>query len=134
MYGSISNILIFISLVFTIGAYIFPNLYVLGMNSYFLDNGAYHIYLLQFFSSNFIHGGILHLLFNSVFIYYFGNTLELLIGRAKFLLFFVFVVIFNGITLTYLSSGNTVGISGFAMALLAYYTLELRSKNNPEYK
>lgn len=104
------------------------------MNRFFLENGAYHIYILQFFSSNFIHGWFLHLLMNSLFLYIFWNMVELMIGKKKFLLFFVFVCIINGLAITEFANGNTIGISGFAMALMSYYTLDLKSKNNEEYK
>jgi len=59
---------------------------------------------------------------------------ELMIGKKKFLLFFVFVCIINGLAITEFANGNTIGISGFAMALMSYYTLDLKSKNNEEYK
>ncbi|MDD3793564.1 MAG: rhomboid family intramembrane serine protease [Candidatus Gracilibacteria bacterium] len=128
--------LILTSLVFTIGAYIKPDLYMFGLNHSFIDNGNYLVYSIQLFTSVFLHGDLIHFLFNSIFIYIFGTSLELLIGRKKFIIFFIFIVLFNGVLLTYFSgsSTNTIGMSGFCMAILSYYVLELRSKNNNEYK
>ncbi|MDD3645998.1 MAG: rhomboid family intramembrane serine protease [Candidatus Gracilibacteria bacterium] len=118
--------------------YIYPNIYVLGINTYFLNQGNYFVYFIQFFTGTFLHAGFLHLFLNSIFIYYFGNIIEALIGRKKFTLFFIFSTVFIGLIITNYSYNsipvNTVGISGFAMALLTFYTLELKRRNNPEYK
>lgn len=130
---SISNYLIIISIFFTFLAFYHPWLYNFGMNSYFLNRWIYHIYFIQFFTSNFLHWWILHLLFNSIFIYYFWNIVELILWSKKYLIFFVFTAIFNGLLLTILSAWNTIWISWFAMAILAYYTLELKEQKNPEY-
>lgn len=130
---SLSNTLVILSIVFTALSYIIPNFYQFGMNNYFLSQGIYHIYFIQFFTSNFIHGGVLHLLFNSAFVYYFWNQVEQILWYKRYLLFFVWNIFFIGIGLTLLSSGNTIGISGFALAILTYYTLHLRSIGNPEY-
>ena len=125
---SISNIFIWLSILATLATYLDIRLFAFWMNRDFLDIWAYHIYALQFFSSQFIHGWLMHLAFNSMFIYYFGNILEWLIGRKKFIIFFVFTSICNWLAITYLSPYNTVWISGFAMALLTYYGLEMRSR------
>lgn len=50
------------------------------------------------------------------------------------MLFFAFNTLFVGVSLLVFSGGNTIGISGFAMAILAYMFLELRSRNNPEWR
>jgi hypothetical protein len=48
-------------------------------------------------------------------------------------LFFLLNAVFVGISLLVLSNGNTIGISGFAMAVLSYVFIDLYTKNNPEY-
>jgi len=132
---SISNILISISLIFTSISFIQPDVFILWLNKIFLNSWDYHIYLIQIFTSNFLHWWIMHLLFNSIFIYYFWNILEWLIWRKKFTIFFIFTAIFNSIMIINFSfANNTVWISWFAMALLAYYTLELKSRGLEEYK
>lgn len=126
---SISNILILISIFATLAVYINPNIFNFGMNRFFLDNGIYHIYVLQFFSSQFIHGWLFHLILNSVFIFYFGNIVESIIGRSRFMVFFITQAIFIWLALSYLQPyANTVWISGFAMAVLSYYALEMRAR------
>ncbi len=136
---TLSSILILISTIVTILATIMPSLYIFGMNNHFLDLWLYHIYILQFFTWTFLHWWFLHLFFNSVFIFYFWNIVEWLIWIKKYIVFFVFVTIFNWVLLSIVNVWNTlyentVWISWFCLALLSYYTLELRSRNNPEYK
>jgi len=131
---SISNILIILSIIFTSFSFINPDILVLWMNNNFLNSGNYLIYILQFFTSNFLHWWIMHLLFNSIFIYYFWNVLEGLIWKKKFIIFFLFTIFFNWIAISILSNSNTIWISWFAMALLTYYTLELKSRKMDEYK
>ncbi|MCK9272889.1 rhomboid family intramembrane serine protease [Candidatus Gracilibacteria bacterium] len=131
---TISNSLILISLIITLLSFISNSILQFGMNLYFVMMGNYIGVLAQFSLYQFLHGGFLHLLSNSIFIYLFGNQIEALIGKNKYILFFILNTIFVGISLLFLSSGNTIGISGFAMALLAYYFLELKGRNHPDYK
>lgn len=131
---TISNSLILISLIVTLLAFYNPNIYIFWINTNFLEEWIYHIYFIQFFSWVFLHWTIMHFLFNSVFIYFFWNIVENIIWKNKFLSFFIFISIFNWILLTFFTNDNTIWISWFCMALIAYYTLELKSKNNPDYK
>jgi membrane associated rhomboid family serine protease len=130
---SISNILILISIFFTALTFIYPNIYIFGMNDIFYSQWNYFFWFFQMFSSQFLHGSILHLFMNSIFIYYFWNILEIIIGQKKMVLFFVLNSIFLWIFLTYMQAWNTVWISWFALAVLSYYTLQLYWVKNPEY-
>lgn len=131
---SFSNILIVISIIATLFASMNTALYIFGMNNSFLNQWIYHIYVIQFFTWSFLHWWMFHLFANSMFIYFFWNIVEMIIWRQKFIIFFVFVTIFNWVLLSIYTVWNTVWISWFCMALIAYYTLELKSKNNPEYR
>ncbi len=131
---SISNTLILLSIIFTTITYIYPNFLIFGINNYFYNKWDYLIYFLQFFSWSFIHWGILHLLMNSIFLYYFWNPLEQIIGRKKYLIFFITTTIFLWFLITHTTNSNTIWISWFAMALLSYYTILLYNLKNPEYK
>ncbi len=131
---TISNMLILISAVFTVFATINSNYYRYGMNDMFLRAGEYHIYAMQFFSSQFLHWGLLHLTMNALFIYIFWNAVEHITGIKKYILFFVFSAWIIGLSITLLWSWNTIGMSGFAMSVVAYYTLQLKSVNHPDYK
>ena len=131
---TISNILIWISAIATIIATLVPNVYIFGMNNSFLNEWLYHIYFIQFFTWSFLHGSFIHFAANSIFLYFFWNIVEWIIWRNKYIIFFLFVTVFNWVWLSLFADWNTVWISWFCMALISYYTLELKSKNNPEYK
>lgn len=130
---SFSNTLILLSIFFTLLTFVFDGIYLFGMNGVFFNGAQYHMWFLQFFTSQFLHGSILHLLFNSIFIFYFWNILEEIIGYKKMIVFFIWNAVFLGLFITFLWGWNTVWISGFALAILTYYTLLLKSRNNPEY-
>lgn len=131
---TISNLLIIISAIFTLIAWINPSIYSLWINNIFLEQWYYIIFVLQFFTGTFLHGSFLHLLMNSLFIYYFWNNIEFLIWKKRFFWFFIFTTIFIWIMITSFTNQYTIWISWFAMALLTYYTLELYNRWNPEYK
>lgn len=131
---SFSNLLILTSFIFTLISFIFPDFLIFGMNKYFIQNWNYLFFVIQFFTYSFLHWWILHLFSNSIFLYIFWNPVEQIIWKDKFILFFVLTTIFNWILLLIFSSWNTIWISWFAMAVLTYYTLILKSRWNPEYK
>jgi len=129
-----SNFLIYCSIFFTLLSFIIPNILLFGINDFFIVNWKWYMIFIQFFVWSFLHWSFMHLLFNSIFIYYFWNILELLIWKKKMIYFFIFTVFFIGTMLLINIKWNTIWISWFAMALLSYYTLELKSRKNPEYK
>jgi len=133
---TISNTLIIISIIFTIIWYFLPEfIYEWSINNDYLNSKKYFHFIVQFFTGTFLHSWILHLLMNSVFIYYFWNILEIIMWKKNFIVFFILSVIFNWILLSYLEwNSYTIWISWFVMAIITYYTLELKSLNNPEYK
>lgn len=130
---TVSNILTFLAAVFTAMTFLTDRIYLFWMNDYFLNQWLYHYFAIQIFTSQFIHGGALHLLMNSFFILYFWNALENIIWKNKMLLFFVLNSLFLAFFLTILWSANTVWISGFALSIITYYTLQLWSLKHPEY-
>ena len=131
---TISNILIAIAAIFTFVATTDDSYYRYGMNTFFLDQWNYGVYIMQFFTSQFLHGNMLHLIMNSLFIIIFWSVVEQILWEKKYMLFFIFSAVFIGISITLFASWNTIGMSGFAMAVLSFYTLQLKSLKNPEYK
>ncbi len=133
---TISNLLVLISLIFTIIWYLYPSfINEWSINNIYLYEWNYFHWIIQFLSWTFIHWWIMHLIMNSIFVYYFGNILEIVIWKTKYMIFFLLFVIFNWVVLSYISTYySTIWISWFALAILAYYTLDLKSLNNPEYK
>ena len=131
---SFANTLIILSAILTLVSFYMSDILAFGMNSYFLSQWLYMQVIVQFLLYQFLHGGVFHLLSNSFFLYIFGNQIEVLIWRGRFILFFLLNTVFVGVSLLFFAQGNTIGISGFAMAILSYIFLELRSRQNPEYR
>lgn len=131
---SITNILILISIIITFISLKIKNLDEFWMSTIFLNRWDYLHYILQYIMYNFIHWSYMHILWNILFIYIFWNMVEIMLWKNKFLLFFIFITIFDWILLSIFSNWITIWISWFALAILVYYTLELKSKKNPDYK
>ena len=68
---TVSNSLMFIALIFTAIAFFTDRIYLFGMNDVFFDAGKYSYWFLQMFTSQFLHGDIMHLSMNAIFILYF---------------------------------------------------------------
>ena len=134
---TVSNAFLFLCVVATLAATVFPELNLYWnwwVNSFYLDQWNYVHFFLQFFTWVFLHWWILHLAMNSIFILYFWNIVEIMLGKKKYIVFFLFTAMFIWIGLAlFVPYQNTVWISGFALALLTYYTLELWWQKNPEY-
>lgn len=124
-----------VSNIFVISSFIWMIIYYLWLTEkiFFLQNTTFWL-LLLFFISTFIHWWILHFFFNSVFILYFWNILETSFWKTKFILFFIFTIIFTGFWIKFIYwFYNTIWISWFCMALLSYYTLYLKDIKSQEY-
>ena len=134
--ATFSNILILISIIFTIVWYLNPEFTSeWSVNNFYLYEENYFHWIVQFFSWTFIHWWIMHLVMNAIFVYYFWNILEIIIWKKKYIIFFILSVIFNWVLLSYFQPySSTIWISWFALAIITYYTLQLKSLNNIEYK
>lgn len=131
---TLSNSLIIISIVFTLVSFQNNEILIYWMNNYFLFQNDYINFLFQLCFYSFIHWSIMHLVFNSLFLYIFWNKVEEFIWKKLFINFFVLATIFNAIFLLMFSHGNTIWISWFGMALLSFYTLKLHQIGDSEYK
>jgi len=131
---TISNLLIIISMIITFISFNYLDIIEFWMNIYYVNSWDYIHYILQYFLYNFIHWNYMHLFSNILFIYLFWNLVENIVTRNKYIIFFIFITIFNWILLSVFAEWNTIWISWFALAILVYYTLELKSLKNPEYK
>ena len=90
-----------------------------------LDQAAWWLTIL---TSMFMHGGILHIAFNMLFLWIFGNNLEDSMGRLRFLLFYLLA----GVAAVYAqtavdpeSTVPTIGASGAVAGVLGAYLLLL---------
>lgn len=80
-------------------------------------------------SSQFLHAGIVHLLGNMYFLWILGDNVEDLLGRAKFLVFYLAAGVVGGIVYSLLSlSSNApvIGASGAVSGVLGTYVVFFR--------
>jgi membrane associated rhomboid family serine protease len=78
------------------------------------------------FTSMFMHGGILHLAFNMLFLWIFGNNVEDSMGRGRFALFYLLAGIAAAYAQALLDTSATVpaiGASGAVAGVLGGYLL-----------
>jgi membrane associated rhomboid family serine protease len=78
------------------------------------------------FTSMFMHGGLLHIGFNMLFLWIFGNNIEDSMGRARFILFYVLAGIAAAYAQALLDVSATtpaVGASGAIAGVLGGYLL-----------
>jgi membrane associated rhomboid family serine protease len=78
------------------------------------------------FTSMFMHGGILHIAGNMLFLWVFGNNIEDSMGRAKFVFFYLaagLVAVYSQAALDLDSTVPTIGASGAVAGVLGAYAL-----------
>jgi membrane associated rhomboid family serine protease len=85
-------------------------------------------WFLTIFTSMFMHGGFLHIAFNMLFLWVFGNNVEDSMGRARFLLFYLLggaAAVYAQSAIDPSSTVPTIGASGAVAAVLGAYLLLL---------
>jgi len=88
-----------------------------------LEQAAWWLTLL---TSMFMHGGILHIAGNMLFLWIFGNNIEDSMGRPRFLLFYVLaglVAVYGQSLVDTASTVPTIGASGAVAGVLGAYAL-----------
>ena len=88
-----------------------------------LEQAAWFITL---FTSMFMHGGILHIAGNMLFLWVFGNNIEDALGRVKYVLFYLaagLVAVYSQAALDPGSTVPTIGASGAVAGVLGAYAL-----------
>jgi membrane associated rhomboid family serine protease len=88
-----------------------------------LDQAAWWVTL---FTSMFMHGGILHLAGNMLFLWIFGNNIEDSMGRARFILFYLLaglIAVYAQSLLDTSATVPTIGASGAVAGVLGGYAL-----------
>jgi len=88
-----------------------------------LDQAPWYVTL---FTSMFMHGGILHIGFNMLFLWVFGNNIEDALGRLKFVLFYLaagLVAVYAQAAIDVASTIPTIGASGAVAGVLGAYAL-----------
>lgn len=82
--------------------------------------------ILTLFTSMFIHGGLLHLLGNMLYLWIFGDNVEALVGHVRFFVFYVscgLIAALSHIIIDPNSSVPMVGASGAISGVLGAYFL-----------
>ncbi len=78
------------------------------------------------FTSQFLHGGILHLGGNMLFLWIFGNNVEDRLGHVKFLIFYLACGVLAGLTQWFFSQSSgipSLGASGAIAGVMGAYIL-----------
>jgi len=79
---------------------------------------------LTLFSSMFIHGGILHILGNMLYLWIFGDNVEALVGHGRFLVFYILCGLVAALSHVMIDPNSTipmVGASGAISGILGAY-------------
>ena len=83
-------------------------------------------WLVTVFASMFMHGGILHIGFNMLFLWIFGNNVEDAMGRAKFTCFYLLAgvaALYSQAAIDPSATVPTIGASGAVAGVLGAYAL-----------
>jgi membrane associated rhomboid family serine protease len=78
------------------------------------------------FSSQFLHGGFLHIAGNMLYLWIFGNNVEDRLGHAKFLVFYLACGALAGLAQWFFSSGSNIpslGASGAIAGVMGAYII-----------
>jgi membrane associated rhomboid family serine protease len=84
------------------------------------------VWWVTIFTSMFMHGGILHIAGNMLFLWVFGNNIEDRLGRLKFILFYLLAGLVALYTQSLIDPGSTaptIGASGAIAGVLGAYAL-----------
>jgi len=111
-----------------------PEVHVYGMHWHFFGAGRWDQVGIQFAAYQFFHGGALHLFSNAFFLVFIGIGVQYAMWVRRFLYMMLFTTLFVGAILMLTVDVPTIGMSGFAMTVLAYYTMMLWSAWNEQYK
>lgn len=80
--------------------------------------------VLPFITSQFLHGGWLHLIFNMYFLFIFGNNVEDMLGHSRYFVMYLIFGIAAGLTQTMLypyAQIPTIGASGAVAGVMGAY-------------
>jgi membrane associated rhomboid family serine protease len=81
---------------------------------------------LTVFTSMFLHGGVLHLVGNMIYLWVFGRSIEGALGHGRFLVFYVLSGVAAAMAQTFMEAGSElpmVGASGAISGVLGAYFL-----------
>jgi membrane associated rhomboid family serine protease len=88
--------------------------------------------LLTLITSQFLHGGFLHVAGNMLFLWIFGNNVEDQLGHVKFLFFYLACGVLAGLAQWYFSQGSQIpslGASGAIAGVMGAYIIRFPQVN-----
>ncbi len=85
-----------------------------GLSAEGIAKGEYY----RFFTAMFLHGGLGHLVANSIYLFYFGIPMERILGTGKYLLLYLLSGLVGGLFSLIFSGYLAVGASGAIFGLL----------------
>lgn len=103
--------------------------YYLGLNCSSIMSGAFLLYIYQFITYQFLHGGLFHILINMVMLFFFGRELERSLGSRRFLVLYLAGGVLGGVVFLLWSllpggsGGIVVGASGAIYGIVVYYAM-----------
>lgn len=78
------------------------------------------------FTNMFLHAGLMHLLFNMLYLWIFGDNIEATIGNSRFILFYISGGVFASLVHVFLNPSSAVpsiGASGAIAAIMGAYIM-----------
>jgi len=84
-----------------------------------------HPHLVNYFTYQFLHENIPHVLFNMLFLYVFGNNVNDRMGNFGYLAFYLAGGVFSGIAHVFFEKANILGASGAIAAVIGAYLVLL---------
>lgn len=85
--------------------------------------GSMYFHFYQFITHMFMHGGIMHILFNMVALLSIGPACEEYFGEKKFLLFYFIIGFFGALTQLFFVEGALIGASGAIYGLAVIFAI-----------
>jgi membrane associated rhomboid family serine protease len=82
--------------------------------------------VVSIFTAMFLHGGVLHLIGNMLYLWIFGNNIEDAMGHARFLVFYLLSGVAAALTMAFMDPSSVqpmVGASGAISGVLGAYML-----------
>jgi membrane associated rhomboid family serine protease len=100
------------------------------LNQFVLQWGVVpdRLQIISLFTSMFLHGGWMHLIWNMLYLWVFGRNIEDLIGSARFLLFYILCGLIAGIVQVIFnpySTIPTIGASGAIAGVMGAFLVKL---------
>lgn len=121
-----------ISAAVTATSWLYPPLWQYALNAGFFLERDWGNFALQIGIYQFLHLGFYHWVANALFLWVIAPRVEVLAGRRAFWWLFLGNTFFGALALLLFSSRSTVGISGFCMALITWYSLKIMKSHSQE--